>query len=764
MKNPLNKRYFRELKKDIAKYIVLFSFLTLMIGFVSGFMIAVNSMHTAYINNFAKSNVEDGNFELTAPASELLTEHMKEKEVKLYENYYFEEQTDAFESKLRVYKVRRGFNEICVMAGKEPETPDEIAIDRMYAVNNGLEISDTISLAGRKLRITGMVALSDYTSLYENSSDMMFDAKKFGVAVMTPDGFDAMASKHLHYNYAWVYEQKPVEEAEKKERGEEVLSEVMKYGVVTSFLPQYANLAINMAAEDLGKDGKIVELFLYIVMTIIAFIFAVTISNTIRQEAGVIGTLRASGFKRREVVIHYLCIPVAVTLVSALIGNLLGYTIFKEVAASMYYGSYSLPTYQTLWNAEAFLKTTVIPVSLMLLINLLILIYKMRISPLMFLRGDLSTSKRNKNIFMSAKIPIMIRFRARIILQNIPNYLTLVAGIFFANIILLLGLALPAIIYHNQESITEHMLAGNQYILKMSMPTDTHGAEAFHITSLKTYEGKLPAESVQIYGVRTDSAYVKADFLTEEKLAEMSDEQLKEEGVYISSAYAQKYGIEIGESVDLKEPYGEKTYSFCVKGIYEYPSILTVFMTTQQFCSYFDMEPEEFNGYFTQEEITDIDDTFVLSRITEDELTKLARQMDISFGKLIHLITALGVVMFMLIIFLLSKLIIEKNATSISMCKILGYKEREIAGLYILSTGIVVIAALIGTIPIVDWLMEYFCISVLSEFPGWLPYYVPFDTYIKMVVLGVLSYGVITFFQYGRVKRIPLHIALKNVE
>lgn len=39
----------------------------------------------------------------------------------------------------------------------------------------------------------------------------------------------------------------------------------------------------------------------------------------------------------------------------------------------MYYGSYSLPTYVTIWNAEAFVETTVVPVLLMMVVNYLVL-------------------------------------------------------------------------------------------------------------------------------------------------------------------------------------------------------------------------------------------------------------------------------------------------------------------------------------------------------------------------------------------------------
>lgn len=66
----------------------------------------------------------------------------------------------------------------------------------------------------------------------------------------------------------------------------------------------------------------------------------------------VIGTLRASGYTKGELILHYLTMPVIVTLLAALVGNILGYTLFKNAAAGMYYGSYSLPTYETRWMSR----------------------------------------------------------------------------------------------------------------------------------------------------------------------------------------------------------------------------------------------------------------------------------------------------------------------------------------------------------------------------------------------------------------------------
>lgn len=52
MKNPLIKRLPRELKGEIGKYIVLFLFITMMIGIVSGFLVAAGSMSVAYDESF----------------------------------------------------------------------------------------------------------------------------------------------------------------------------------------------------------------------------------------------------------------------------------------------------------------------------------------------------------------------------------------------------------------------------------------------------------------------------------------------------------------------------------------------------------------------------------------------------------------------------------------------------------------------------------------------------------------------------------------
>ena len=59
MKNPLNKRILREIKGEFGKYVVIFLFMTALIGIVSGFLVADQSLTVSYNQSFEKYNVED---------------------------------------------------------------------------------------------------------------------------------------------------------------------------------------------------------------------------------------------------------------------------------------------------------------------------------------------------------------------------------------------------------------------------------------------------------------------------------------------------------------------------------------------------------------------------------------------------------------------------------------------------------------------------------------------------------------------------------
>ena len=688
--------------------------------------------------------------------------------VKVYENFFRNEEEDynndgEAEGNIRVYAKNDNVDLACLLDGAFPEKADEIAIDRMHADNVGIKVGDEISVSGQKFKVVGLIAYVNYATLHEKSTDMMFDAIKFDVAMVTQEGFDGL-HKTVHYAYTWNYVDTPADEVEQKAKSDDFMKALLTQVVcadkeLEDYIPRYANPAINFATDDMGSDKAMGGVLLDILIVIIAFIFAVTISNTIVKEASTIGTLRASGYTRGELVRHYISMPVIVTLLAACVGNILGYTVFKNVVVGMYYNSYSLPTYQTVWNPDAFFKTTIIPVVLMLVVNLVVIIKMMRHTPLQFLRHDLKKTKRKKAMRLP-KWSFLSRFRLRIMFQNMTNYLILFVGILFISIMLAMAVGMPETLDYYKSNVSNMMFTNYQYVLKSYenedgdiITTGNKDAEKFNMTSLQHKSDTLD-EEISVYGIEDDSRYVKISDLS----------ALKGNEAYISASYADKYSLNVGDTAVLDAKYENKQYEFEVAGIYDHSQALAVFLSNEQYCEIFDMDSDAFTGYLSDSEITDIDEDEIATVITEHDITKMCDQLDHSMGSYMTYFQYLCILLSAVLIYLLTKLIIEKNENAISMTKILGYENREIASLYLLSTTIVLVVIDVASVILGVVIMKVVWRIMLFSYSGWYAFRISTIGYVKMFLFILIGYLLVMVLDFRRIKRIPMDQALKNVE
>ena len=222
----------------------------------------------------------------------------------------------------------------------------------------------------------------------------------------------------------------------------------------------------------------------------------------------------------------------------------------------MYYNSYSLTTYVTLWNADAFLLTTAVPLMLMAAVNWLILRRSLRLPPLKFLRRELSRRKNRRAFRLSPHIRFFARFRLRVLFQNMSNYLLLLVGILFSNFLLMFGLLFPSVLDHYTAHISDNLLCRYQYLLTIPLDaldeehklrsliammefadgveTKNEDAEKFSIFTLKTTDERYMIENVMLYGIDPDSRYIRL-----------------QDGVSFSSAFADKDELGPGDTVSI---------------------------------------------------------------------------------------------------------------------------------------------------------------------------------------------------------------------
>ena len=343
-------------------------------------------------------------------------------------------------------------------------------------------------------------------------------------------------------------------------------------------------------------------------------------------------------------------------------------------------------------------------------------------------------------------------------MQNIPNYLMLFVGISFVMLLLSMAVGMPSTLSYYQERMPDMMFAKEQVILTdyrdsdgAIISTDSDGAEPFSMNALE-YRTEKYNEEISVFGIAENSAFIDAEL------------PANDDSVWISTAFAGKYHLNTGDSFTLREKYENKAYTWTVAGVYEYDAALAVFMMNERFNAVFERDADAFSGYLSDNTITDIDETCIVKRITSDDMLKIANQLDHSMGSYMLYFQYVCMIIAAIILYLLTKIIIEKNERPIAMVKILGYEDSEIARLYLITTAVVVIVTEFAAIALGYLAMKLMWEIMMQKLGGYFAFIMQPEGFVKEFVLVTAAYLVITVFDFIRIRRIPKVLALKNAE
>ncbi|MGB4661177.1 MAG: ABC transporter permease, partial [Mobilitalea sp.] len=715
--NPLYKRLKREFRDNFGRYLAIAIMFISTIAVISAFLVVSAGVKNVVVNNKTKHLLEDGQFNLKEELTTNANNAVTALGVSVYKNYYVNLKFRD-NATLRLYKNREEVNLATIMEGELPNTKHEVAIDRLFAKNNKIKIGDTIN----GLKVTGFVALADYSSLFENNNDLLLNSFSFGVGVVTDECFRILInSNDVVYNYAYLSDKSNLSPKESYDLGNKIITALNENDAsLNSFITAENNRSISFIDDDIGSDVPMMKVLLYIILVVMAFVFVVLIKHTIESESSMIGTLLASGYTKNEIIQHYISLPIIVTLISAVIGNILAYTIMLEPFKALYYNSYSLSPCTISVNIEALLLTTVLPVIMISIINYITLSKQLSISPLRFLRHDLKKVSKNGAIKLP-NISFMSRFRIRVIIQNKSSYAILFVGIFMAGFLLLFGLCLMPVINHYVDSIDDTMLAKYQYVLKT--PVEVENATKTTITSLTIYNKSAGKDmEVSFYGIDKLDGY-----------------SLKKNDIYFSETILKKLGVTIADEIEFSDEFTELSYILKPTDKINYTAGFAVIMQREKLNELLGNDSGYFNSYLTDEKL-DIDESYVANIITPEDMTKIGEQMMSSFGGMIKPIVVMSIMIYLVLMYILTKLAIDKNAVCISFMKVFGYQNKQIGKVYLRSGTLTVIASLVLCLPIESLAAKASILAAMNKTSGYIEPYISWYIYLIIVAVGLASY------------------------
>jgi len=811
--SPLYKRLPRELRNNIGRYLGLFLLLTVAIAAVSGFLVSAASIQQIQDGMFDRYDVENLHFVTQfkmKPSARKAVE--TELACKLVEDYSVDLDLDfpakRKDSMVRLYAIRSEANRAAYFEGREPATTTEIALDRVFCNNNGLSLGDAVRVDGHDMQLVGIMSLSDYECQMEKNTDMIFNAVSFTVAQVTPNAFDELVQGREVWRYDVLLDKRDMELVDRVEWEQDLVDVLDAHDVMLTDLVDYdTNMAIFFAADDVQSDQQMFEMLLYILIVIMALVFVVLTDATIEEESAVIGALLAAGYRKAELIRHYLALPVLIGLTAGVVGNVVGYAFMADSMKDLYYNSYSLPPFEPTFNLRAFVLTTVTPFAMLVFITLVGLLLKLRATPLAFLRHEVGRKSRRANLRLPEWLGFVRRFRLRVFVRNISHFAVLFFGIAFCSIFLLFGLCLMPLVHHYVELLSSDVVAEHLYMLKTPVRLDgtaqeraayeaaqtvtttkdltdeydlasivdmyakvaTIDEDAMVVNTLENSQAaqaqaeKFAATGLQAQRVHSDGKEDVTVYGIEEDSRYWNDVDVTNDRVVVGNGLAQKCRYEKGQHIELTDKFTGDAYEFTVADTWGTSSNMNVDVSLDTYRSTFDEDADYFNGYASNEELA-LDARFVATDISPSSVTGAADQMESSMGSMADVMLYFAVVVYLILIYLLTKTVIDRSARYISYMKVFGYHDNEITKLYVRSITVTVLASLVLSLPLVLSLVGALVAIVMDRYSGNLEVYIPLSLLAEVVAIGAATYVVVAMLHVARIRRVPLSLAMKVQE
>lgn len=807
MQKVLRKRVLRDLKENLFRYIAL-AFLIIM-----GMYVIVSLIGAGYtiIDNGEThdeaNKIEDGQFSVFVPLSDeeisRLEDAGAEVEGMFYEDY------DVMDGKtIRVFANRENIDLVECDEGNLAEADDEIVVEKRFSQVNDISVGDIIQIAGNEFKVTGIGTSPDYNALFKEMSDTVVDSKVFGTVFVTEGAYDKLHAtgesvKTETYLYAFRLKGKTtcddVKDAledikvdtdriddeyfqeywdrtgaaindfkdgikDLKSGANELADGVAELKKETdSFLKDYdtdlANITSFVTSDDNPRTGGAADdqqinvqagyFFGVLLMLLFTYVISVFVVHGIEKESSVIGALYALGVKRRDLMMHYLTLPVIVTTVAGIIGFLIGISnVGIPVQMADAYAYYSIPAMDVKIPPILIVYGIVMPPLTAIVVNYFVIRKKLSQTALSLIKNEVKQPK-GSNVDLG-DMGFVGRFRVRQMLREMRTGLTVVIGMFIALICLMLSLNTATFCSKVKKQNVEDTHYEYMYTYKYPTENPPEGGEAAYAKTLKK----------EVYGYNWDVTVLGLSKNTKYFDVDLKDGKNR---VAISSSFAEKYGYGVGDEIVLHDEENDIDYGFTVDSVTQYTPAFYVFMTIDDARELFGAGSDEYNVVFSDKDL-EVDPARLYATTTKADIESAAGIFADQMRSMVIMIVIISTLIFVVVMYLMMKVMIDRSAFSISLIKVFGFRTKEIRKLYLDGNFFIIAIGAAICLPLAKLIMSAVYPSLVSNVNCGVK--LTFAPWLWAVLYGgiLVLYFIINRVLVGRLNKIVPAEVLKNRE
>lgn len=518
------------------------------------------------------------------------------------------------------------------------------------------------------------------------------------------------------------------------------------------FMNHSENPRIDAAADDVQINLSASIIFGVLLVMLFAYVISVFIVHMIDQDSSVIGALYSMGVKRRTLILSYVAVPVIVTFVSGVIGTLIAVCTPAGISAQLAdtLGYFSMPKLEIEVTPFLIVYGLVIPPVTAFIVNVFVIRKRLKKTPLALLRNEQKVV-RGKEIKIKG-LKFIPMFRIRQMFREIRAGLTVILGMFMSLLVALM--ALNTYVYCNKVKAYNVDQTHYEYMYNYKYPTEEVPEGG--------YEAVAEGLKKEIYGYTFDVTMM--GITNDNPFFDTGDLPDNDTDVILSSAVANKYDLAVGDEFTLEGENGDRLYAFRVARIFDYSASLLVFMDIDRCRNLFNEDDDYFNVVFSDHEL-DIDSGRLYSTVTKAEIEKSAGIYVDMMGPMVTTMSVASGVIFLVVMYLMVKMMIDRSAFNISLVKIFGFRNKEVRKMYLDGNFYTVVIGALIVIPLCKAIMDYiyprYLVSNVGV--GIIPTYPP-QLYLIIFAVIIGLYLLITCVLNARLKRINPAIVLKNRE
>lgn len=771
MQKILKKRIWRDFHANLLRYLALGFMILLGMYMVVSLAGAADTVILGGERNGEKQLLEDGEFTVFVPLTESEEKNLTDSGITLEKMFYIDF-TEEDSSTLRVFQTREKLNLISLDEGRIPNDAHEVVVEKRYCEEHHIKSGDSIAIGGQQFTVTGIGSVPDYDAPYRNLSDSSVDSEQFGMAFVTGEMYRTLAAsgnsdKSEEYVYAYRLNGKMTNEELKKEiknlkvspehvgdvyfreYWERTAGKKDELANLTQFLTAKDNPRIGASADD-QVINKLAGLIAgVIVMILFTYVISVFVIHSIEQESAVIGALYALGVKRKDLLLHYLTLPVLITFVCGAAGTLLGYSKWGvQVQLRDCYVYFSVPNLDTVYSPYLLVYGLVMPPAAAILVNCIVIRKRLSKPVLALLRGEQKAGKI-RNIRLG-NMGFIGKFRIRQMLREARSGLTVILGMFISLLIMMIGINCYVLCDHISVENKADTKFEYMYTYKYPEEQVPDGGEACYVKTLKKEIFGYDLDVV-LMGIDKDNPYFDA------KVSDHKNE------VAISSAMAQKYGLDEGDKVILTDEEAEMDYAFTVSGITQYSVGIYAFMDIDAMREFFGEEEDYYNVVLADHAL-DIPSGRLYSTTSREEISKSSDVFTELMRPMIYSLTGVAALIFCIVMYLMMKVMIDRSAFSISLIKIFGYRPGEIRKLYLNGSFYIIALGAAICLPLAKKVMDVMYPMLISNVSCGMNLTFSWQLYLGIYAGILLLYFVINRMLIRRLNRILPAEVLKNRE